>query len=495
VPADGRKRRSGGGRVSSISDALHQFATGTIALPVWLVVVAGTLGVVGLIDRLLLPSVRWALKRRAISAIEDLNTRLKLRLPPFKLGRRSALIDQLRYDPDVLAAVEAYVKETGTPRDVANDKVRRYAEEIVPGFSAYTYFRVGTRLARRLSRALYRVRLGYYNEPALAAVDPNASVVFVINHRSNMDYVLVTYLASTAAALSYAVGEWAQIWPLRTLIRAMGGYFIRRNSGDPLYRRVVARYVAMATHAGVVQAVFPEGGLSRDGTLRPPKLGLIAYMVHGFDPKGARDIVFVPVGLNYDRVLEDRNLTAAAALAPGQEPVFRFNPMVFVKYIASLTGRALTGRLYKNGYACVSFGEPLSLAAYCTANRVDFRVLDGPERQSAVDRFGRDLMSAVGRVVPALPVSLVSTALLEAGPGALSSFELKGRVYALISQLEQRKAHVHIPRADRGYAIDVGLRMLAMRHLVLVDGDTYTANPAETPILRYYANAIAHLVK
>ena len=37
-------------------------------------------------------------------------------------------------------------------------------------------------------------------------------MIFVINHRSNMDYVLVTYVAATSSALSYAVGEWAKVW-------------------------------------------------------------------------------------------------------------------------------------------------------------------------------------------------------------------------------------------------------------------------------------------
>ena len=80
-----------------------------------------------------------------------------------------------------------------------------------------------------------------------------------------MDYVLVTYVAASSSALSYAVGEWAQVWGLRGLIKSMGAYFIRRDSRDALYRKVLARYVHMATAAGVVQAIFPEGGLSRDG--------------------------------------------------------------------------------------------------------------------------------------------------------------------------------------------------------------------------------------
>ena len=165
-------------------------------------------------------------------------------------------------------------------------EVARYAREIVPAFNAYVYFRLGSALARRLLHVLYRVRLGYADDAALARIAPNASVVFVMNHRSNADYLLVAYLAATRAALSYAVGEWARTWPLQSLIKALGGFFVRRGSDNPLYRRVLARYVQLATAGGVVQAFYPEGRFSRDGHLGPPRLGLLSYMVAAFDPQG-----------------------------------------------------------------------------------------------------------------------------------------------------------------------------------------------------------------
>src|SRR3970282_2871134 len=147
---------------------------------------------------------------------------------------------------------------------------------------------MGYWLAERAARLLYRVRVGCADEEGLSRVDPKSAVVFVMNHRSNMDYVLVAYLAATRTALSYAVGEGARIWPLQTLVRTMGAYFIRRDAKDPLYRLVLERYVAMATEGGVVQAIYPEGGLSRDGALRPPKLGLLDYMTRSFPSQGAR---------------------------------------------------------------------------------------------------------------------------------------------------------------------------------------------------------------
>lgn len=468
-----------------------------VTLPLWFVVIAAIFGLAGLIDRLLVPSLRWALRRRANKAIDELNTRLKLHIQPFKLTKRQVLIDRLAYDPEVLAAVSAHAAETGEPQSVVMDRAKRYAREIIPAFSAYAYFKIGARLARRLSESLYRVRLGYRDDEALRAVDPDAAVVFVINHRSNMDYVLVTYVAASQSALSYAVGEWAQIVGLRGLIRSMGAYFIRRDNAGPLYRKILARYVQMATQAGVVQAIFPEGGLTRDGGLRPAKLGLLSYMVSGFDPGAARDVVFIPVGVNYDRVLEDRMQTAAAAVeASGNKARFRASPLAVVKFVFGSLWRAGRGRWYRYGYACVSFGEPVSLRSYLAWRNVDLRLLSGGDRQAEIERLGRLLITEVGRVVPALPVPLVATVMLNAGDAALTRFEIKGRVFALIEELERNGTYVHIPRADRDYALDVGLRMLTLRKIVVAEADDhFRADPAERTLLAYYANSIAHLVQ
>ena len=465
----------------------------TVALPLWLVVLVSVLAIMAALDHLLLPSARWVMRRRFNRAIEELNTRLKLRIQPFKLAKRQSLIDQLVFDPDVLGEIEKYARENGITRAAAQELARHYAREIVPSFSAYAYFGIGARLARWLSTLLYRVRLGYMDEDALKAVDPDSAVIFVINHRSNMDYVLVTYMASTSSALSYAVGEWARVWLLQSLIRSMGAYFVRRDSRDPLYRKVLARYVHMAVAGGLVQAVFPEGGLTHDGKLQPSKLGLIGYMVSGFDAKGPRDAVFVPVGINYDRVLEDRLQLGSLALKEGGRARHRFNLIVLLKALFAHIALRLRGRWYRFGYACVSFGAPLSLRQYVKERGIDFRVLDQAARFAEVERLANVLMAKVSAVVPALPVALVATALLEAS-APLSMLELKSRVLALVQRLEARGAHVHIPRRDQEYAIEVGLRMLRLRHLVAEADGLYSAEPDEIALLRYYANSIAHLL-
>ena len=182
-----------------------------IALPYWLVVLLAIFASIAIVDRVFAPGVRWYFRRRVNEAIDELNNRLDLKIQPFKLTRRQGLIDQLLYDVDVVKAVDEEHKKSGKPRAVIMKQAERYAREIVPSFSPLAYFGIGTKVAKWMSEFAYRVRLGYTNDEAFREVPQSASVVFVMNHRSNMDYVLVTYLASKRASLSYAVGEWAQV--------------------------------------------------------------------------------------------------------------------------------------------------------------------------------------------------------------------------------------------------------------------------------------------
>lgn len=449
---------------------------------------------IGLFDRIFVPSVRWFLRRRVNLAIDELNTRLKLRIHPFKLTRRQTLIDQLMYDPEVIRAVETHAEENGVPRAVSMEQAQKFAREIIPAFNAITYFRIGTRLARAVSKWIYRVRLGYSDDESLKAIDPDATVIFVMNHRSNMDYILLTYMAATSTTLSYAVGEWARVFPIQGMIRSMGAYFIRRNSGDPLYRRVLARYVRMATREGVTQAVFPEGGLTRDGALRPPKLGLLGYMIGDFNPLGGRDVVFIPVGLNYDRVMEDRILTSRASKEIGGK-TFKVSLGKIAGFILHNIKLRIQGRLYRYGYACVSFGTPVSFRAWLGEHNCDLRELPANERFERIEVFGKDLMQKIGEVVPVLPVSVVATVFLQAGKDTLSELEVKSRTFEMIKTLEGCGSHVHIPRQDRDYAVSAGLRMLHLRHLVVETDGLYHAHPDEMILLKYYANSIAHLFK
>ena len=452
----------------------------TVQMPLWLLLVILAFAIYAALEKIMLPSVRWFFRRRMERVVARLNERLDRPIQPFKLARRHDMIQRLIYDPEVSKAVAQHATDEGVPENVAFETARRYAREIVPSFSASLYFGFAIKLAKLFSTSLYRVRLGHYAERRLAEVDDDATVIFVMNHRSNMDYVLVTYLAAERSALSYAVGEWARVWPLSRLIKAMGAYFIRRKSRNDLYRRVLARYVRLATDGGVMQAVFPEGGLSLDGALAEPRMGLLKYVVEGHDVD-ARDVVFVPVALNYDRVFEDRILVTAGQAG---ERRFRAKISVVTAFLFKQIWLRIRGKYHRFGYAAVSFGAPVSLRSFLQGQH--------PAGESPVARLARELMRRIGEEVPVLPVPLVATALLRAR-APMTRTHLEDAVKALMADLPN--AHVHIPRDDQSYAVEVGLRNLRRRRIAIEQNGLYSVSQTDAPIMAYYAASIAHLFR
>jgi glycerol-3-phosphate O-acyltransferase len=120
----------------------------TVTLPLWGALLLLALAAVALLDRLLVPGLRWYLRRRVNVVIDRLNARLRLHIQPFKLTRREVLVDRLTFDPRVLEAAEVVARETGQPQAAVMRRVAVYAREIVPAFKPYAYFRVGYGIAR-----------------------------------------------------------------------------------------------------------------------------------------------------------------------------------------------------------------------------------------------------------------------------------------------------------------------------------------------------------
>ncbi len=458
----------------------------TIEVPVWAAVLMLLLTLLWLLQHLLLPSVRWFFRHRANRVIDEVNARLALKIPSFKLTKREVLIDRLCYHPEVLAEIDLMAREQQVTCEVLQARVRHYAQEIVPAFNALIYFKAAYWVARKLVHSVYRVRLGFADDEGLSSLDENTSVVFIMNHRSNMDYIVATYLAAERTALSYAVGEWARIWPLQQLIRLMGGYFVRRDSGDPLYRRVLEAYVQMAASGGVPQAVFPEGRLSRDGRLGPAKMGLLGYITKGFDPAADRNIVFIPVGINYDRVLEDRSLLRSAEQLPRRGKLATLSTLAAFGW--KNISQALLAKRYRNGYACVNFGKPVFLKEWLQTHHPD-----QTKPLTDVSGLANDLMRRIGQITPILPVALVATILTRRPDRAFSELEIKASSFELLTQLENAGYRAYIPRGDRDYGVTVGIRMLTLRHVLLENKGLLSVNHNDLPLLTYYANSIAHL--
>ena len=445
--------------------------TQTVQLPLWLFILILLFAAVTALSHFLLPSVRWFFRRRLERAVKRLNKRLKRPIEPFKLARRYDMIQRLIYDPEVTREIVAYARENNVPENVAFEKARSYAREIVPSFSAFAYFSFGIRLARLLAKSVYRIRTSDQNDAVFDAIPKDATVVFVMNHRSNMDYVLVTYLAARDSALSYAVGEWARVWPLSWLIKSLGAYFIRRRTRTALYRKVLARYVQMATMGGVNQAFYPEGGLSLNGKLRPPKMGLLSYLVEGYDPSEARDVVFVPVAINYDRVLEDRVLIAADQRGDRR---FGVRISVIVGFILQKLWQRLTFQETRFGTAAVAFGRPLSLRE--------------AGKSAEISVLSEEIMLRIEKAMPVLTVPLIARALLKNGKMTLGALQetISAELAALPKAnqaVQQDELELEITRACKG---------LEDRGVIVMRYGNWEFAETERLVLQFYANSIEH---
>src|SRR5438128_2696479 len=168
----------------------------------------------------ILRRVRESQRRKARSYAEEHGVRVDL----FKFGGKQLVREELLNDRAILRAMEAAADAGERPTDV-RQRVEEYIDEIVPAFSLAAYFQLGMRLARTAIRAVYR--------PVIVRPPPplphDATAVFLINHRSNFDYVVVGWALARRVAISYAVGEWARVFPLDALFRAFGGFFVRRG--------------------------------------------------------------------------------------------------------------------------------------------------------------------------------------------------------------------------------------------------------------------------
>jgi glycerol-3-phosphate O-acyltransferase len=152
-----------------------------VSVPLWLFLAIAAFALWSLLDRLLIPSGRWLLRRRLNRLIDSVNRRLDVEIKPFQLTKRQVLIDRLVYDPQVVAAANEHARASNLPREVAMAKVERYAREIVPSFNLLAYYRLGYGVARLLIPLLYKVTVGHEAREALNALPRDAVVVYLMN--------------------------------------------------------------------------------------------------------------------------------------------------------------------------------------------------------------------------------------------------------------------------------------------------------------------------
>ncbi len=426
---------------------------------------------------------RW-IRRRVYRAAVRTRRELGFHLNPVTVTRKQKLKRELVEDPKLQALVREECAKTGVEEAQAWMRVTDYLDEIIPNFNLLTAYRFGKKAASVLLRSFYRVRIGRSAEAQLNLIPRNASVVYVMNHRSNADYLLVAFLLANRVAISYAVGEWARIWPLERLFKSFGSFFVRRNFRDPLYHAVLERYVQRAVEAGITQGIFLEGGLSRDGALQPPKLGLLDYMARA----NAKNLVFIPVGINYDRVVEDSTLVRELSGLPRRGLHVHFRRSAF--WLLGLMFRGAMGRFYRFGYAIANFGPPLSIGDL-TGN-ADIWGMEWKERKPIMDGVAQRLLEAVGKQVPVTPVAVVAWCWTQMKSQSVDRLALRQKALETMAWAAEQNLPLYMARGNFQRIFEMGLRVLTLRGILIADADTLKADPAKAPLLSYYANSIAH---
>ena len=228
----------------------------------------------------------------------------------------------------------------------------------------------------------------------------------------------------------------------------------------------------MSIRDGVTQAMFPEGGLSLTGAVGPAKMGLLDYIVRDFSPDAGADVVFVPVALNYDRVLEDRVLMKAHETGTRR---FKVRPMQALGWIARMSWNRLWGRAAGFGHAAVCYGDPVSLRDFATAHP-----------QSTTEQLAEVLMQRIREAVPILPVALAAAALVQAPAGAdRAALRLVAR--QLAEQAGKRGAFLLMPVDAAESMFDEGLAQLVLRGIVLHQDEQVTVPEAQRQALAFYA--------
>src|SRR6266852_9728963 len=342
----------------------------------------------------------------------------RIRIDRFKLKQRHADIElEVFGSREVVQAVQAYAKEHHVTTEEAMQQARTYLHEIVPKFNLLAYYRFGAPIARGIMHFLYRpvverTLLRVFNDRA----PKGAVVVYVINHRSNADYVLVAHMLFEFISLSYAVGEWARVWPLNHLFKWFGAYFIRRRYREPLYHAVLSTFVRTITKHGVTQGIFIEGGLTRDGAFLKPKLGMLDYIVQAKrDPEFTEPLFIIPTAINYDRVLEDRNLTEELV---GREDrsTKREKLGTTFDFLFRNFWRGVFRRFKRYGYAIVSFGEPIDVDRFIR-DHPSILSPDFEQRKGDLRALAESVMDEIAAALPITPVTLAARIFSEArGP-------------------------------------------------------------------------------
>jgi glycerol-3-phosphate O-acyltransferase len=439
--------------------------------------------------------IRGRANRTALRAVH----RSHGRVDRFKLTKKPFIKQTLLADEAIAQAVNEHAAENSVSEAATWKRVEEYIEEIVPFFNILTYYKIGLFVSRSLLNFFYKVSAEYAGSGSGEGLPRDAIVIYLMNHRSNADYVLVGYVLSGRVAISYAVGEWARTFPLEYIFKSFGAYFIRRKYREKLYHTVLEQYVQLITRNGVTQGIFLEGGLSRDGKLGKAKIGLLDYVLGvAREPSMRQRLYIVPVAINYDRVLEDRSLLRELDAREGRRrPTRRAQLGEVLRYVWWNMARLVARRWRRYGRAAVVIGEPFPLSPWLEEQDREtggLFAIERAERLPRVQALSDSVLERIAAIIPVTPVTLACAAIQSFDGDFISHEKLIARMGEMRDVLRELNARVIHHEGSVDEIFDRAWRMLKMRRILVRVGAGYSVLAGNRPLVSYYANSISHLL-
>ncbi|MCF7803954.1 MAG: 1-acyl-sn-glycerol-3-phosphate acyltransferase [Candidatus Marinimicrobia bacterium] len=479
--------------------------------------------------------LRWGVvsffKRRFMRSVTSFLRKHGVRFDQYKLTNKLIIKDQLLHDREVSTEILEESRKKDIPYEEAREIAEQYIDEIVPTFNLLSYYKFGYSIANFLLKFLYEVVIDEEAKDEIKELSEDSLVIYVMNHRSNIDYIVVAFMLMENISVSYAVGEWARVFPLEYIFKSFGAYFIRRNYRDPLYHIILRKYVQLISRNKVTQGIFLEGGLSRDGRFRPPKTGLLDYILNETaNESDAENVVFVPVGINYDWILEDKTLISEwkegkQTMTMGDHLMSLIRILIKSPYLIIVNSfRAITGRLKEHGYASIKFGSPVKLNDLLNVPEFEARN-EYAERRRMLKDVANRLLDKISGVVPVTPVAVVSKTLLQVEGTAISKqeciellntnlehLEAKGAQLIMGEDYEHQIKSQHRLETEKWFrkrelvqfeedllrgdvaekTLQLAVELLTRRNIIKVNQEKILIVPEKRPFLEYYANTIRH---
>lgn len=273
-------------------------------------------------------------------------------------------------------------------------------------------------LGAYFSRA-YQVDIDRTQLQKVRELNKNYPLVFLPNHRSYLDpLVLRPALLTEGLPLNHVMGGInVGFWPLGPIAKRSGVVLIQRKFSDAIYKWTLRQYMSFLLSKRFNLEWYIEGGRSRTGKLRPPRFGLLTYLVDALEQSEADDVYLVPTSITYDRLHEVGAMAAESHGAQKQAEGIR----MLIGYIRA------QGKLRGNVY--LTFGEPISVKSI---------VDDTPDKRVAVQKIAITVAHAINDSTPVTPAALVTMALLGIEDRALNVHEMWAIISPLASYIKKR---------------------------------------------------------